>query len=54
MVSGALVRQNAQVYNGAGNGDTANRRISNVSDIYTQFDMNFQEGAEVKSERERE
>ena len=41
------MRQNARVYNGNGNGETANRQISNVSDIYTQFDMEFTEAAEV-------
>ena len=48
-INGSLRRQNARVYNGDRNGNTANRQISNVSDIYTQFGMNFEEGARVSS-----
>ncbi len=46
-ISGALERQNTRVYNGARDGSTTNRQISNVSNIYTQFGMDFEEGAEV-------
>ncbi len=42
-INGSLVRQNAQVYNGDSNAGTANRQISNVSEIYTQFGMDFEE-----------
>lgn len=50
-ISGELQRQNARVYNGAANGGTANRQISNVTDIYEQFGMDFEEGARVRRVR---
>lgn len=47
-ISGALMRQNVRVYNGGEQGNTVNRQISNVSDVYTQFGMDYEEGAQVR------
>ena len=40
---GSLRRMNARVYNGDQNGNTVNRQISNISDVYAKFGMDYEE-----------
>ena len=49
-INGSLESENAQVYNGnQQESQLQNRRISNVSNIYTQFGLNFDQARSVST-----
>lgn len=52
-INGSLMRRGANVYDGSADGSLVGRAISNVSDIYTQFGMDYEEARNVSCQKNK-